>query len=636
MTADVVFDLPLARAFTYRVPPELDVVIGQRVRAPLQRRLRIGVAVALSDEAGEGLKALDSTVDPGPLLDPVQLDLTRWISSESYSSWGSTCAALLPPVPPRSEVLEFKGPSLRIGVEDPRACAPARETRLHADGAGTSGPREPARLLTGGDREECLLNLLAAEAESRGLLLLVPEIEAARAWAERLESRFGEPVVRLDSGCADRDRWRAWMALARGSARVAVGTRSALLAPVQPPATLVLLDEHDSTHKPPGHPRIHSRDVVLERARLERHSVILTSATPSVESWWQAERGRLIRVEGSPGAWPAVTVVDARGRLKSSPLSPSLHRAITETLAADGQVGLVVNRISSVLACGECGFLLRCPDCGIPLAHSRVRRECACRLCGRLERAPDTCAHCMGRRLAPLGWGAERVEQAVRQAFPRLTVARYDGEALTPSRTRLLIRQWEDQALRLVIGTRQVLKVLPRARLKLVGVVTPDHLLRLPDFRAGERAFALLWGAAEWAGGGGKLIIQTQHPEHYAIQAVASQQLDGFYKPELKFRAELGYPPFRRLCLLTLRGRESARVRALADECRRELDRLRGLTVFPPTPYGQSARAFRWRIVIKGERDLPEQLRPTLAPLFDQRRGSPGVVEVEMDPVELV
>ena len=154
MTADVVFDLPLARAFTYRVPPELDVVIGQRVRAPLQRRLRIGVVVARSDEAGEGLKALDSTVDPEPLLGPVQLDLTRWISSESYSSWGSTCAALLPPVPPRSEGADFKGPSLRIGVEDPRACAPAREARPHADGAGTCGPLEPARLLTGGDREE--------------------------------------------------------------------------------------------------------------------------------------------------------------------------------------------------------------------------------------------------------------------------------------------------------------------------------------------------------------------------------------------------------------------------------------------------------------------------------------------------
>lgn len=615
LIADVVFDLPRMGAFTYRVPSGMDVAVGQRVRAPLQRRLRIGIVVALHEAAGEGLKALDGTVEPGPLLGPVQLGLTRWISSESYSSWGSTLAALLPPLPPR-HALTQEAPGDVKGVEP-------------------SGPHPPARLLTGADREECLLDLLAAE-EGRRLLLLAPAIGAARAWAERLESRLGEPVGRLDSGSPDRERWRAWMALARGSARVAVGTRSALLAPVQPPATLVLLDEHDPAHKPPGHPRAHSREVVLERARREGHSVILTSATPSVESWWQADSGRLIRAEGSPGAWPEVTVVDARGKLKSSPLSSALHRGINETLAAGGQVCLLVSRISAVLACGECGFLLRCPECGIPLAYSRVRRECSCRLCGRRERAPDTCAHCLGRQLAPLGWGAERVEQAVRQALPRLTVARYDGEALTPTRARLLIRQWQDRVVRLVIGTRQVLKVLPRARLELVGVVTPDHLLRLPDFRAGERAFALLWGAAEWAGGGGKLIIQTQHPEHYAIQAVASQDLSGFYKPELKFRAELGYPPFRRLCLLTIRGREAAHARELADECRSELDRLSGVTVFPPIPYGRTAVGLRWRIVIKGGSDLPERLRPTLAPFLDRRRSRPGVVEVEMDPVELI
>lgn len=613
MIADVIFDIPLARAFAYWVPPGLTVLVGQRVRAPLHGRLSVGIVVASRDGTGEGLKALAGAVEPGPLLGPTQLDLTRWVSSESYSSWGSTCATLLPPIPPRPEGVDFSVGTRAVQGAD---------------------PRNLPQLLYGGNREERLLSFLAAQ--EGGLLLLVQEIEAARAWAERLGSRLGEPVVRLDSGRPDRERWRAWMELARGSVRVAVGTRSALLAPLPAPATLVLLDEHDPAHKPPGHPRMHSREVVLERARREGHSVILTSATPSVESWWQADSGRLIRSEGVPGVWPDITVVDGRGGLRSSPLSPELRRGIKETLARGGQVCLLVTRITSVLACGECGFLLRCPECALPLAYSRAHRKCSCRLCGRREPAPDICPHCLGRQLAPLGWGAERVEHAVRQAFPRLTVARYDSAALTPARARRLSQLWEDRAVRLVIGTRQALKALPPAGLQLVGVITPDHLLRLPDFRAGERAFALLWAAAEWVGDRGQLIIQTQHPEHYAIGAVVAQDLSAFYKPELKFRAEVGYPPFRRLCLLTIRGREAARARALAEECRRELDRLRGLTVFAPTPHGRSVNGLRWRIVVKGGDNLPERLRPTLTPFLERRRVSPSVVEVEMDPVELV
>jgi primosomal protein N' (replication factor Y) len=613
LIVDVIFDIPRARAFTYRIPPGPSLAVGQRVRAPLHGKLRVGIVVACREGTGEGLKVLDGTVDPGPLLSPIQLNLCQWISAQSYSSWGSTCKVLLPPIPPRPELTEFPAPLPLMEAEP-----------------------SPAWLLTGADREERLMTLLTAQAEGRGILFLVPEIEAARAWAERLELRLKQPVVRLDSGSPDRERWRGWMRLARGSVRVAVGTRSALLAPVSSPATLVLFDEHDPAHKPPGHPRIHSRGVALERARLEGHSAVLTSATPSVESWWQADNGRLIRCEGSSGAWPEVTVVDARGRLHSSPLSPELRRGIEETLARGGQVCLLVTRISSVLACGDCGFLLRCRDCEIPLGYSRARRTCSCRLCGRREPAPDICAHCLGRGLTPLGWGAERVEQAVRQAFPRLPVARYDGEAHTPARTRQLGRQWQEQAVRLVIGTRQALKALPPLGLQLVGVITPDHLLRLPDFRAGERAFALLWAAAEWAGGRGRLIIQTQHPDHYVVRAVAAQELTGFYKPELKFRAEVGYPPFRRLCLLTIRDRDGGRARALAEECWRELDRIGGLTVFPPAPRGRSARAPRWRLVVKGGSDLPDQLRPTLTPLLERRRSVPGVVEVEMDPQGLV
>jgi primosomal protein N' (replication factor Y) len=617
--ADVVFDIPRPHPFSYRVPPELTVAVGQRVRAPLHGKIRVGIVVGRREGDEERLKALNYAVEPMPLLGPRGLDLARWIASESYSSWGSTCAALLPPLPPRAGLDDFK--DLRAGM--------GRQAE------SPEGGRTLPRLLTGGDREERALNLLAARAEG-GVLVLAPEIEAAAAWAERLGRRLGESVVRLDSGRPDMERWRAWMALSRGTARVAVGTRSALLAPLPASAVLVLLDENDPAHKPPGHPRIHSREVVLHRHRQDGCSIVLTAGTPSVESWWQADSGWLVRVEGSPAAWPEVGVVDARGGLRRSPLSPELQRSIRETIADDGQVCLLVTRIASVLACGECGFLLRCPDCEIPLAYLRASRECSCRVCGRRETSPDTCSHCRGRQLAPLGWGSERVAEVVRRAFPRVAVGRYDSKALTLSEARQLARRWEEGAVKLVVGTKEALKALRPAGRRLVGVVTPDHLLRLPDFRAGERAFALLWAAAEWAGGEGRLIVQTQHPDHHAIRAVAAQELGSFYKPELKFRAEAGYPPFRRLAVLTIQGRDAARARALAEECSREIERLGGLTVFPPAPAGRAAEGSRWRIVLKGGSDLAERLRPALAPFVESRRSSPGVVQVEMDPMDLI
>ncbi|MFQ5829598.1 MAG: primosomal protein N' [Candidatus Methylomirabilia bacterium] len=612
MIADVVFNLPRERPFSYRVPPDLAVTVGQRVRAPLKGKPRVGLVVACREGSGEDLKALDSVVEPGAILSPTRLELARWIAAESCSSLGSTCTALLPPPLSSSVDTDFSS--------SPRGSR--REAAL-------------PQLLTGGDREERLMKRLVGAGADGGILLLAPEIEDARAWAERLHSHLGHPVVRLDSGRPQRERFHGWVELARGAARIAVGTRSALLAPVPASATLVLVDEHDRGHRPPGHPRIHSREAVLQRCRLEGAVAIMVSATPSVESWWKADSGRLIRSEAPPAAWPKVSVVDVRG-LRSSPLSPALRGGIRRALGEGGQVMLLVTKISSSLACGECGFLLRCATCGIPLAYSRVRRECSCHLCGDRQPAPETCRRCRGRQLAPLGWGAERVVQAVRQTFPGLRVARYDSEALTPAQARQFGRQWRDRAVRLVVGTRQALKALDPTELRLVGVITPDHLLRLPDFRAAERAFAMLWGAAERVGERGRLIVQTQHPDHYALRAVATQEQSRFYKPELEFRADLGYPPFRRLCVVSLRARQSVQVQALADECSKALERLGGLTVFSPASTSGLHDGLRWRIVVKGGGDLPERLRFALSPILARRRAGPDVVEVEMDPLDLV
>ncbi|HEX5529567.1 MAG TPA: hypothetical protein VFZ82_08405 [Methylomirabilota bacterium] len=584
MIADIVFDIPIDHAFSYAVPAGLGVSRGQRVSAPLHGRSRVGVVVALREGDATSLKPLQRAVEPVPVLSASALELTRWAAGESLSSWGSTLLSLLPP-PPRPSAADTVSPPA-----DPPAGA-AHQPELWTD------HRREARLA------ECL------ERESGAALVIAPDREAAARWARRLDA------ARLDSGVPEPERRRAWFAASRGKSRVVVGTRSALLAPLPPPATLALIDEHDPAHKPPGAPRLHSRDLLLHRAALDGSRLLLLSATPSVETWWRAQDGQIDRTEAAAGPWPQILTADTRGILRNHPLTLLLTRAIEDSAKQGRRAALIVSRRAAALACDDCGAILRCPDCGVPRALSRDRRELRCPLCARVDAPPDHCGGCGGHRLSPFGWDAERVQTSVVRRFPRLTVSRQNLEA------------------QVVIGTPALLRALPTRSVGCVGFVALDGMLRVPDFRAGERTWELLWAAAEAVMPDGRVIVQTQHPEHYAVRTVQAQDRAGFYKEELRFRAELGYPPFRRLCEVSARAREDGRARALADECAAALRGIASLTVYPPasaSPTG--ARNRRWRFVVKGPADLPHLLAPALAPLLGKRRGAAGMVEVEMDP----
>src|SRR5262245_50355418 len=381
--ADVAFDAPVDRPFSYRVPVEHGVEVGQRVIAPLAGARRVGIVLAVRDGDDRGLKTLLGPAEPAPLLTSSRLELARWVAAESLSSLGSTCAALMPP---------------------PMAGAATGDRRSNNRSATvTEGDRPSAELLIGAGRERRLLEHVGRAPSA---LVVVPDVEAAARWAQRL-ARLG-PVVRLDSGVDEAARAGAWAALDGGSTRLAVGTRSALLAPLSASGMIALVDEHEAAHKPPGPPRLHARDVVLERAARERRPVALTAATPSVELWWRAtERRGLTVAPPAPGPWPAVTVADTRGILRREPLTPPMARAVREALAAGRRVLLLVSRLASALACDECGEIVRCPTCALALTYTRSSATLLCRLCATTAPLPDLCPHCAGRRLSPFGWGLE-------------------------------------------------------------------------------------------------------------------------------------------------------------------------------------------------------------------------------------
>jgi primosomal protein N' (replication factor Y) len=598
MIADVAFDVPLSHPFSYRIPDGWTVALGQRVAAPLRGAPRVGVVVGVREGADEGLKPVARIVDAVPRLSPEALALARWVADESLTPLGSTCLALLPP------------PSRVAGATPAptRAVAPAPT---------------PTELLAGAGREARLLEAVAAAGAA---LVLTADVEASGRWAQRL-GKTGR-VVRLDSGVPEAERAAAWDALAAGGARLAVGTRSALLAPLPPGALLALVDEHETAHKPPGPPRMHARDVVLHRARLEGRRALMTAGTPSVEMWWRSTVAQATLCAAPAAPWPRIGVADTRGIARREALTPAVARAIRETLAAGRRVFLAVSRQASALGCDECGAILRCDRCLIALAYSPAGRTLACRLCGSTALLPETCPSCRGRRMAPFGWGGERVEHAVRRRFSQARIARYEPDVRG---ARAEAQRTAAAAADVVIGTRGALRLFGPASLGLAAFVSLDQLLGLPDFRAAERAFALAWAAAERVRADGAVLIQSQNPTHYAFTAVEKQDLATFYAPELKFRAELGYPPFRRLAVVTAQGPDAAAAQRLAEAVVAAL-RDRSLTVYAPSP---DRRNRARRVVVKGGPELPRVLAEGLAGLASPRAlTTRGIMDVEVDPVE--
>src|SRR5262245_29321773 len=511
MIAHVVFDVPVDHAFFYRIPDGWTVAPGQRVRAPLRGAPRPGVVVAVEDGSPSGLKLLSAIEDSAIPVGAAHLALARWIAGESLTSLGSTLAALTPTLrstgtgrrrSPRSErgpdtgaaarrppepaegpfgqVLDAGGISLRQRAETaaislgqrppaPPADLNGRDDIALAPSPLRSAPRRAVgatglgELLVGAGRERRALERVAA---ARGpALVLVPDLDACTRWAQRLEKI--ERTIRLDSGAPDDERGRGWRDFGRGAARLAIGTRSALLAPLPAGGTIVVIDEHDPSHRPPGPPRIHARDVVLERARGGGVAAVFTSATPSVEMWHETLCGTLALDAAPAAGWPGVTVADTRGILRREALTPALARQIRETLASGRRAFLAVSRRTSALACDECGEVVRCDACGIPLAYARASATLACRLCGSTRPLPDIYPDCRGHRLSPFGWGAERVEHAVRRRFPRARVARYDPEATRGARAET--QRAAAAAADVVIGNRAARRLFGPASLGLAG-----------------------------------------------------------------------------------------------------------------------------------------------------------------------
>ncbi|HEY7736630.1 MAG TPA: primosomal protein N' [Candidatus Limnocylindrales bacterium] len=490
---------------------------------------------------------------------------------------------------------------------------------------GALGAGDPTPVLldgiTGGGKTAVYVEAIGLALElGRRSLLLVPEIALALPLVDRLRADLDARVALVHSGLADGERADEWRRIRAGEAEIVVGTRLAIMAPLPDVGLVIVDEEHDPAYKSDRTPRLQARDVAVRLARLAGAALVLGSATPSVESEWRARTGaiRRVRLPSRPiGAAPVVDVVDLREELQTGNrglLSAALRGAIASLATANGeQAILVMNRrgTASVVVCRDCGHVQGCPDCDRPLVYHHAGTSLRCHHCGRGWPAAVRCPVCGSPRIRYLGGGTERLERELREAFPALRVDRLDRDvAEKRGAASRVIDAFSDGRVDVLVGTSLVTKALDVPGVTLVGIVSADVALNLPDERAAERTYQLIAQAVGRAGRGelqGHAIIQTYQPQHPAIRAVATGDATAFYDTELAMRERFGSPPFGSVVKLTLSMADRA---AAEREAAIVADRLReraagqdpGVTVTGPAPAYIARRGERWRwnVILRG------------------------------------
>jgi primosomal protein N' (replication factor Y) len=513
----------------------------------------------------------------------------------------------------------------------------------------------PALLLgvTGSGKTEVYLRVVAEVlARRRTALILVPEISLTHQLVDRVRARFGDDVAVLHSQLSDGERWDEWRRIARGEAAIVIGARSAIFAPLRDLGVIIVDEEHDAAYKQADGVHYNGRDVAVMRAKLAGSTLLLGSATPSMESFHNAQTGRyrLIelpqRVESRP--LPEVEVLDLRGPSPPPPISGPLAAAIDANLAAGGQTLLFLNRrgFANFLQCRACGEPLMCPNCSVTLTSHRRWRALRCHYCDYTIPPPVRCKECGEPALQEWGVGTEQLEAMLAEMFPAARVGRLDRDTTRRKGSlQSILAKWSAGKLDVLIGTQMVTKGHDIPWVTLVGVVLADQSLSFPDFRAPERTFQLLAQVAGRAGRGdlpGRVLVQTLQPEHYSLRAARKHDFRGFAQHELASRRGLAYPPFSRLILLRIEGEQGPEVERIAAQAAVALRELAGKdfgVLGPaPAPIERLRQRYRRQILLRGRSGsrLRRAAAEVAANLRDSARQRDVRLIVDVDPQNML
>jgi primosomal protein N' (replication factor Y) len=511
--------------------------------------------------------------------------------------------------------------------------------------------------VTGSGKTEIYIRAMRVVLQlGRSALMLVPEIALTPVFSRRLRTHFGDKVAIFHSSLSRGERFDEWTRVRNGEARIVIGTRSAVFAPIKNLGLVIVDEEHESTYRQQDSPQYNGRDTAIVRAQKESAVVILGSATPSLESFHNASAGkyRYLELPNRLGDRPMAVaeIIDMRTAFarhhKPTVFSDELLQAIAETHKKGEQSIILLNRrgYSSFVLCRSCGESIQCPNCDVTLTYHRSEKVIVCHYCNHREAAPSKCPSCEGKYIYYVGEGTEQIEEKLKTLFPTLRIARIDRD--TTSRRRAFeksLLDFSEGKIDMLVGTQILAKGHDFPNVTLVGVVSVDAGLALPDFRAAERTFQLLTQVAGRAGRGdraGKVLIQTYHPYHYALRHASAQDYAGFYQEEIRHRQNHNYPPFVALASLLVHGADLARVRVNALELRKELDRAnadRSARILgpAPAPLPRLKGEYRVQLLVKcrNRQQLRKIVDAALKSLKD-RGVSLRSINLEIDPVSIM
>lgn len=513
--------------------------------------------------------------------------------------------------------------------------------------------------VTGSGKTEVYLRAIKAALDAgRSALVLVPEISLTPQLLGRFKARFGEAIAQLHSHLSEGERFDEWRRIRNGEAKIAIGARSAIFAPLPAPGVIVVDEEHDSAYKQEERLCYHARDLALVKGKLHGAVVILGSATPGIETYHNTRLGKITylplsrRVDNRP--LPQVDVVDMRAEPAGTIISPPLRAAIQKRWERGEQTMLFLNRrgFSPFVICTECGFTFRCRNCDVSLVYHRNKKALLCHYCNFAHPAPTICPGCRGQKVEALGYGTEKLEAEVTRLFPGLKVARLDRDttARKPALYKIL-RHFRQGETELLIGTQMIALGHDLPRVTLVGIIAADLSLNLPDFRAGERTFQILTQVAGRSGRGqvpGKVIIQTFNPTHPSIRLAVGQSFLSFFEEEITHRQELLYPPFHRMVNFRISGTIPARTRsyakALGKLCQGLLSRdssfQKDICILGPAEalWEKLKGTYRWQMVAKGpSHELLHRFTEKVLSEVAPKIMVPGIrLSVDVDPVSLL
>lgn len=672
LIAEIAVPLNVAGTFHYRIPDKLShlVSMGSLVQVPFRHTSTHGFVIRRLRESSlnpQKLKSVEEILVTEPLFSANLLKFIQWISQYYCHPVGECLASAVPRLywtqlaSTRKPITqEGVGSSLEGVFKTERPFELSAEQKIAVDTISNALDGRPVVVhgVTGSGKTEIYMCAIARVIEEGGgALVLAPEIALTPQLIARFESRFPGLVAVLHSGLTDRERFNEWQRLRTGRARIAVGARSALFAPLEVLKLIVVDEEHEHSYKQEDAPRYHARDSAIVRAQIEKAVVVLGSATPSVETYYNAHRGKYRyvhlpnRVHKRP--LPKCEFVDlkryqtktAENRLPRW-LSPELFQRIESTLSRGEQCLLFLNRLgyAHFLFCNDCGTTWRCKDCDISLTYYKSPPQLKCHYCGRCIPAPDVCHKCLGKSLQAIGFGTEQVASTLAHLFPKVRLARFDrGVIKTRKDLEKILLSIANRDVDIIIGTQMVAKGHDFPGISLVGVLIADATLNLPDFRANEKTFQLITQVSGRAGRAdrlGQVIIQTLSPDHPILVYSSTQNSEAFYASELEMRRQARFPPFYRLAMIRFQHTHVSRVEGFARDTVHYLQNLNragklNIAISGPAeaPIARVRKNFRWQCLLRATNvsKLQESLKYLQEYLKQQKTSVKTSIDV--DPI---